>query len=332
MLDGVSIGEHSVVGAGAVVTKDVAPWSVVAGNPARRIRDRRGTVPSTGVGERLLEFADTARAQAGDVRQRSWDETVPDGRYLDRPGATVTVRAHCDAIEIADLLLGGTPPQLPKGCARAATAGAAGPRDGPRFGDRGPARGPAAARVRRRGGDVSRAVRRLRPRPDGLPLPLAGGGRAEHDGRGDRLRPRIAAVAQRRLGRRRVGRRVGHGRALEPGPGRSDGAGRARGAVRLVADPGEPRLRNVGRADLRPGRAAGDQRLLPADPRVLRAIRRSGALPGTVDRRGAEARRRPAVLRSRPAERLQRSRRGAPALARRPAKSAQGDRGAGVGA
>jgi len=62
VLDGVSIGEHSVVGAGAVVTKDVAPWSVVAGNPARRIRDRRGTVPSTGVGERLREFADTARA------------------------------------------------------------------------------------------------------------------------------------------------------------------------------------------------------------------------------------------------------------------------------
>jgi len=99
VLDGVSIGEHSVVGAGAVVTKDVAPWSVVAGNPARRIRDRRGTVPSTGVGERLREFADTARAQAGDVRQRSWDETVPDGRHLDRPGATVTVREGRQPLE-----------------------------------------------------------------------------------------------------------------------------------------------------------------------------------------------------------------------------------------
>lgn len=114
VLDGVSIGEHSVVGAGAVVTKDVAPWSVVAGNPARRIRDRRGTPDASSVAERLRAFADTARDEAEDVLQRSWDATVPDGRYLDRPGAPATVRAHCDAIEIADLLLGTTPPQLPK--------------------------------------------------------------------------------------------------------------------------------------------------------------------------------------------------------------------------
>lgn len=34
ILPGITIGEHSVVGAGAVVTKDVAPYTVVAGNPA----------------------------------------------------------------------------------------------------------------------------------------------------------------------------------------------------------------------------------------------------------------------------------------------------------
>ena len=37
---GVTIGEGAVVGARAVVTKDVAPWSVVAGNPAIKIKDR----------------------------------------------------------------------------------------------------------------------------------------------------------------------------------------------------------------------------------------------------------------------------------------------------
>lgn len=37
---GVTIGEGAVVGACAVVTKDVAPWTVVAGNPARIIRER----------------------------------------------------------------------------------------------------------------------------------------------------------------------------------------------------------------------------------------------------------------------------------------------------
>jgi acetyltransferase-like isoleucine patch superfamily enzyme len=36
---GVEIGEEAFVGAGAVVTKDVEPHSVVVGNPARKIRD-----------------------------------------------------------------------------------------------------------------------------------------------------------------------------------------------------------------------------------------------------------------------------------------------------
>ncbi|KKL94042.1 hypothetical protein LCGC14_1868670, partial [marine sediment metagenome] len=33
-----SIGDNSIVGAGAVVTKNVVPNTVVAGNPAREIR------------------------------------------------------------------------------------------------------------------------------------------------------------------------------------------------------------------------------------------------------------------------------------------------------
>ena len=37
---GVTIGDGAVVGARAVVVKDVAPWTVVAGNPARVIRRR----------------------------------------------------------------------------------------------------------------------------------------------------------------------------------------------------------------------------------------------------------------------------------------------------
>ena len=35
---GVTIGEYSVVGAGSVVTKDVPPYTVVAGNPAKTIK------------------------------------------------------------------------------------------------------------------------------------------------------------------------------------------------------------------------------------------------------------------------------------------------------
>jgi acetyltransferase-like isoleucine patch superfamily enzyme len=37
ILPGVTIGHKSVVGAGSVVTRDVAPYTVVAGNPARLI-------------------------------------------------------------------------------------------------------------------------------------------------------------------------------------------------------------------------------------------------------------------------------------------------------
>lgn len=35
------IGERSIVGAGSVVTRDVPPWSVVAGNPARVLKKIR---------------------------------------------------------------------------------------------------------------------------------------------------------------------------------------------------------------------------------------------------------------------------------------------------
>lgn len=41
LLPGVRVGRGAVVGAGAVVTKSVAPWSVVGGNPARVIGARR---------------------------------------------------------------------------------------------------------------------------------------------------------------------------------------------------------------------------------------------------------------------------------------------------
>jgi len=40
ILPGVRIGKHAIVGAGAVVTKDVKDYSVVVGNPAREIHSR----------------------------------------------------------------------------------------------------------------------------------------------------------------------------------------------------------------------------------------------------------------------------------------------------
>ncbi|NEA68543.1 acyltransferase [Streptomyces sp. SID12488] len=117
VVDGVTIGDHCVIGAGAVVTKDLPAWTVAAGNPARRIRDRRETGgrrrPSApgggdGDGDALARFADTARAQAAGILARCWNGD----HYTDRPDAAPTVRAHCDAVEIADVLLSSAPEQL----------------------------------------------------------------------------------------------------------------------------------------------------------------------------------------------------------------------------
>ena len=45
VVDGVTIGKGSIIGAGAVVTTDIPPYSIAVGTPARRIRDRREIDP-----------------------------------------------------------------------------------------------------------------------------------------------------------------------------------------------------------------------------------------------------------------------------------------------
>lgn len=41
ILAGVTIGQGAVVGAGSIVTKDVLPYTIVAGNPAKLIKERK---------------------------------------------------------------------------------------------------------------------------------------------------------------------------------------------------------------------------------------------------------------------------------------------------
>ncbi|MFI6681437.1 acyltransferase [Kribbella sp. NPDC050470] len=109
VLDGVTIGPHSIIGAGAVVTKDVPANTIAAGNPARVLRSRSGesTVRSGSLSQRLAAFTAKAREQVDDVLKHSWDGE----RFVDRPGLghEPAIRPWCDAIEIADVLVRRTP-------------------------------------------------------------------------------------------------------------------------------------------------------------------------------------------------------------------------------
>jgi len=50
ILPGITVGQHAMVGAGAVVTRSVPPHAVVVGNPARIVRYAEGTAAATAHG------------------------------------------------------------------------------------------------------------------------------------------------------------------------------------------------------------------------------------------------------------------------------------------
>jgi sugar O-acyltransferase (sialic acid O-acetyltransferase NeuD family) len=59
ILPGRTVGEHAVIGAGAVVNRDIPPWAVAVGVPARVIREREVAGSSAGTG------AESAAAATG---------------------------------------------------------------------------------------------------------------------------------------------------------------------------------------------------------------------------------------------------------------------------
>ncbi len=92
IVDGVTIGSHSIVAAGAVVTKDMPAYSIIGGNPAKVIKNRIGTY----FAPKLEAFFEMVSAQLDAVESAHFTE----GHYHDcRPNQPAS-RAACDISEI----------------------------------------------------------------------------------------------------------------------------------------------------------------------------------------------------------------------------------------
>jgi acetyltransferase-like isoleucine patch superfamily enzyme len=101
VVDGIKVGPHSILAAGAIVTRDVPPWSVVGGNPARVIKDRRA-VKGKGVsktGELWSTFKSCVVDETSQVLERYLEPET--GIPQDVPGEKERLRPWCDMIEIA---------------------------------------------------------------------------------------------------------------------------------------------------------------------------------------------------------------------------------------
>jgi acetyltransferase-like isoleucine patch superfamily enzyme len=68
VLAGVTIGRGAIVAAGSVVTRDVAPYAVVGGAPARKLRDRFENEDDRAAHDAMLDGPTTT----GSFTARKW--------------------------------------------------------------------------------------------------------------------------------------------------------------------------------------------------------------------------------------------------------------------
>ncbi len=111
VLDGVTIGSHCVIGAGSVVTKDIPPYSVAVGNPAKVIRNRKEPSQKPGLSARLRAFCNKVEQQLDSLLEYYVIEKNGKKAFCNRAEGSDDVRPWCDAIEIA-AMFDKIPPQM----------------------------------------------------------------------------------------------------------------------------------------------------------------------------------------------------------------------------
>jgi acetyltransferase-like isoleucine patch superfamily enzyme len=111
ILDGVELGDKSVIGAGSVVTRDVPAGAIAVGNPARVVRWRVPPRQDDALATALRDFDAAVTRDLAGIVERAWNPGVGGGLFSDAPGEPPTLRDQCDAVELYAAVRGEVPPQ-----------------------------------------------------------------------------------------------------------------------------------------------------------------------------------------------------------------------------